>query len=114
MLKFKCTNEKCQKCCEVAGEEDDNRLRLVVEEKHYQKFDITKDGQLEYYDSDCDQVIFLECPVCEAKYEFDIDEDKFMLQLEKKDVVTKFNLMANNTGCGDVINLNDYEVKRKE
>jgi len=104
-LKFQCKN------C-VHDPADDNRLQLIVEEKHNQKFDIKSDGSLEYYDSDCEQEIFLECPICGAKYEFVTDENKFILQLEERHVMTKFDLTRNGSGRGDVINVNDFEIKQ--
>lgn len=82
---------KCESCLHSGEYEDeDYTLQLNVTERHYQKFNISEDGTLEYIDADVDQDIYLECPVCGTKYEFDIDEEKFILQMEKRYVVTKF------------------------
>jgi len=40
------------------------------------------------------------------------DENRFILQLEERHVMTKFNLNSNGSGCGDVINVNDFEIKQ--
>lgn len=102
---------KCEHCSlRKEYEDEDFNLQLNVTEHHYQKFNISDDGTLEYIDSDADQEIYLECPVCGTKFEFEIDDEKFSLQLEKRFVITKLDY-SNYRGENPIVNLNDYEVK---
>jgi len=113
-VKFKCTNSKCQVACDCVMEQDENRLQLKIEIKHYQTFDISEDGSLEDVDGDSEQEIFLQCPICGDKYEFEVDENEFVLQLEERHVMTRFNLGKVRYGISDVVNIRDLGFKKKE
>ena len=106
---------KCEVCLNSGEiqEDEDYTLQLNVTERHYQKFNISEDGTLEYIDSDADQDIYLECPVCGTKYEFDVDEDNFILQVEERFVVTKFNLNNHNSNERPIVNLNNFPITVK-
>ena len=105
---------KCESCL-LRGENEDDEdftLQLNVTEHHYQKFNISEDGTLEYIDSDADQTIYLECPLCGTKYDIDVDYQNFSLQMEERHVITRLNF----ENCKDenpIINLNDYKVTER-
>ena len=106
MTKFKCTS------C-TPDPEEDNTLQLKVEMKHFQTFDIGKDGSLENCDGDSEQEIFLQCPICGEIYFFENDDDEGVLQLEERYVITRFNLGKVRYGQTDVLSLNDLSIKKK-
>lgn len=102
---------ECKHCSNRKGYEDEDfSLQLNVTEHHYQKFNISDDGTLEYIDSDADQEIYLECPLCGTKFEFEVNEQAFSLQMEKRFVITKLDY-SNNRGENPIVNLNDYKTK---
>ena len=101
---------KCKFCLERGEEDEDFNLELNVTEHHYQKFNIKDDGTLEYIDSDVDKTIYLECPLCGSKFEFDVDYENFSLQLEKRHVMTRLNFSGNYRSDNPIVNLNDYKI----
>ena len=101
---------KCKFCLERGEQEEDFTLELNVTEHHYQKFSINDDGTLEYIDSDADQIIYLECPLCGSKFEFDVDFENFALQMEKRYVMTRLDFSKYRCGDNPIVNLNDYKI----
>ena len=106
---------KCESCL-LRGEDEnieDFNLQLNVTEHHYQKFNIKDDGTLEYIDSDADQTIHLECPLCGTKYDLDVDYQNFSLQMEERHVVTRLDLVGNYRYVNPIVNLNDYKITER-
>lgn len=102
---------KCESCL-LRGEdenEEDITLQLNVTEHHYQKYNIHIDGTLEYIDSDADQEMYLECPLCGTKYDFNVDYEKFTLQMEERHVITRLDF-GNWKDVNQIVNLNDYKI----
>lgn len=102
---------KCKYCLDRGEQDEDLTLQLNVTEHHYQKFNLRDDGTLEYVDSDADQTIYLECPVCGSKFEFDLDHQNFALQMEKRYVITRLDLSGNYRVDNPIVNLNDYKIR---
>jgi len=102
---------KCESCllCGEDENEEDFTLHLNVTEHHYQKFNIKDDGTLEYIDSDADQTIYLECPLCGTKYDLDVNYQNFDLQLEERHVITRIDFGRWNN-VNPIVNLNDYKI----
>ena len=104
---------KCKFCLERGEQDEDFNLELNVTEHHYQKFSINDDGTLEYIDSDADQTIYLECPLCGSKFEFEVDYQNFALQMEERYVITRLDLVGNYKSVNPIVNLNDYKIVEK-
>ena len=103
---------KCESCL-LRGEDEsieDFNLQLNVTEHHYQKFNIKDDGTLEYIDSDADQEMYLECPLCGTKFDLDTDYQNFSLQMEERHVITSLDLVGNYRDMNPIVNLNDYKI----
>jgi hypothetical protein len=92
--------------CTCNNPDEDNRLQLVVKDGVYHKFYINIDGSLEHYDSDGDgQEIYLECPVCGKRYEF----ENWDLCLEEVYALRKID----NKNCKTMpITISDLKFKR--
>jgi len=106
---------KCESCLlrDEDGNIEDFTLQLNVTEHHYQKFNISDDGTLEYVDSDADQTIYLECPLCGTKYDIDVDYQNFALQMEERHVITRLDLVGNYKDNNPIVNLNDYKITER-
>jgi len=105
---------KCELCL-LRGEDEDVEdliLQLNVTEHHYQKFNIKDDGTLEYIDSDADQEMYLECPLCGTKYDFDVDYQNFSLQMEERHVITRLDF-GRWSNINPIVNLNDYKITER-
>ena len=64
-MEFICTECTCP-------ENEENKLLLVVKEGVCHEFYIKEDGSLEHYNSDgTGQEIYLQCPLCGVKYDFE-------------------------------------------
>jgi len=105
---------KCELCLLRGEDEDveDFTLQLNVTEHHYQKFNIKDDGTLEYIDSDADQTMYLECPLCGTKYDFDVDYQNFALQMEERHVITRLDF-GNYKDVNPIVNLNNYKITER-
>lgn len=58
---------KCKQC-----KHEDNELEIIINENQYATYKINKDLSLEFIDSGSyGQEIFLQCPMCNAKYDFE-------------------------------------------
>jgi len=107
---------KCELCL-LRGEDEDVEdldLQLNVTEHHYQKFNIKDDGTLEYIDSDADQEMYLECPLCGTKYDIGVDYQSFALQMEERHVITRLDLIGNYRNNNPIVNLNDYKITERK
>jgi len=102
---------KCELCL-LRGEDEKEEylnLHLIVKENHYQKFILKDDGTLEYEDSDADQTMYLECPLCGTKFDLDTDYKNFSLQMEERHVITRLDF-NNYKSENPIVNLNDYKI----
>ena len=64
-----CTN------CTPPEPDEENKLELIVQEEHTQRFNILPDGKLDQIDADACQEVYLQCPLCGAKYEFETNNE---------------------------------------
>lgn len=95
MKKLKCKDPDCIEL--YKSDDEDIELVLYVEESETTQYIINDDGTLDFIDSDYGgQKIWLSCPSCDAKYEF--DQDYFEIEKYRKlgfDVKDKKNLSIN-------------------
>ena len=95
MKKLSCKEVECIEL--FVSEHEDIELILYVEESEITYYKINEDGSLNSIDSDYEgQKIWLRCPCCDTRYEF--DQDYFEIEKCRKlgfDVKDKDNFKIN-------------------